>query len=97
MWLKHFAWREDEKKFQDFVTRYWAFSEADISRICVDCHEAIHAIYFTIICRWAHKHGKCKDWTWEQAEALMKALKNRYKLWISGKVRSRKKKSKTIV
>lgn len=85
MWLRHFAWRKGEPRFEQFVLDYWAFHEKDIARLCEDCHTEIHGIYYPIICRWASKKGKCASWTWKQADELIKALTNRFEMWVNNR------------
>lgn len=84
MWLGIWASRRaGEKKWRDFVDRYWDFKEKDCVTLCADHHAEIHQIYDRIIYRdLLVTLRPLAHYTWKQAEMLMDKLENACEEWL---------------
>lgn len=85
MWLGIWSSRRSgEKKFQDFIRRYYEFRKEDIEYLCDRHHAEIHAIYDEIIIEDRKKLGKpLSKYTWAQAELLMDKLEAAFREWLN--------------
>lgn len=85
MFIRQFRKRKKTKRYKEFVARYELFHPDDISLLCGDHHEEIHLRYMNIVYRDIKSNGytALEDYTWEQAEKLMKKLEKEFKEWIA--------------
>lgn len=84
MWLRWFAHKHKTDRYKEYKARYERFEERDIVRLCRRCHQAIHNIYFVTIGHWAKgSNMSLQDWSWRDAERLMKHLKRICKEWLA--------------
>jgi hypothetical protein len=94
MWLRHFGAQSRKKRFKDFKARYESFHKDDVRPLCEICHERIHKVYLRIIRVRMEKDYRARlargraarslsDWSWDEANVLMLALRNRGKQWIA--------------
>lgn len=88
MWLEHFKAKSRTKLYKAFKARYESFNEADVVRLCADCHELIHVIYLQQIKNLVADGGyrKLSEWSWEEARGMMKHLRKVGLMWIEGKL-----------
>lgn len=78
--------RRKERRWQEFVARYYQFLPQDVVRICDSHHAEIHAIYDQIIAEDLARTGqRLEQYTWAQAERLMNKLKAACKEWLKKK------------
>ncbi len=84
MWLYWFKHLKGEPYYDRFYSRYYAFREEDIVRICRPCHKAIHRRYIKVIRKACEESqwSRLSDWTWPEAEALMKKLRKVCATWL---------------
>lgn len=84
MWLRHFADRHRTKKFREFKARYWMFHKEDVTIICAGHHEEIHRRYEAVIDLHFQrsKNKPLYQWTWDEAEQLIKALVAHCDEWL---------------
>lgn len=84
MWLG--VWRRrraGERKYEEFVRRYWDFLKEDIEYLCDRHHAEIHEIYDEIIRRDRNSVGRpLSQYSWVQAETLMDKLESAFFEWI---------------
>ena len=93
MWLRHFAKRCRSKRYKAFKARYESFHPQDIRPLCETCHIKIHRVYLRVIRVWMERDYRKRlnkkrparplsDWSWEEAEELISALRQRGHRWI---------------
>lgn len=82
MWLKHFRHKKRTKKYQSYRLRYYEYRPEDVVELCRPHHTEVHAGYLKIIAKHALRLGRCRDWSWAQAEALMTELRAYCAIWL---------------
>ena len=72
------------KRYTDLCSRYEKFDERDTVRICAWHHAEIHILYDGIILDFKIKINKVlHDFTWEEADFLMRSLRKACYAWES--------------
>lgn len=84
MWLRAFARLAKSKRYKAFLKRYREFHEEDTVELCENHHEEIHFLYGAVIMREIRKRKmrKIKTYTWSEAEAVMKVLRDYCDKWV---------------
>lgn len=78
--------RKSERRWVEFVARYWEFRHEDYIVICPDHHAEIHKIYDQLII--AHKRSlkiSLARYTWDQADDLMNRFEEACRNWLAVK------------
>lgn len=84
LFIRFFAHKQGQKKYEQFRRRYEEFREEDISAICPDHHAEAHWEYRHIIQRHYIKVGRpLSQYTWKEAEELMERFATFYSAWIA--------------
>ena len=83
MFLRHFAARRGQMRYEDFRRRYYEYHPDDCVTICEEHHAEIHKLYLPIIDRECKKLAKpmCR-WSWGEADRLMEKLERACDRWL---------------
>lgn len=91
MFVSQFVHRFSEKRYVEFVKRYYEYREEDTVKICSCHHREIHEIYDEIIAAYCRKRRKAlADFNWTEARELMSLLVARCKKWMKQRTKGSK-------
>lgn len=83
MWVRHFAHKRRRPTYRRYALRYAEFHPQDVVAICSWHHEEIHLLYLSIINKHRDRNlVPLRDWTWEQAHALIDELVDFCDRWL---------------
>lgn len=86
LFVHHFRHKRKSRKYKDFVKRYYEFSKEDIVLVCRDHHGEVHRLYARVIAKHCWKlRLRLRDFTWKQAEILMKDFELEFNEWVARK------------
>lgn len=87
MWLGVWAGRrKGEKKYNDFINRYYEFHPLDCADLCDSHHAEIHKAYDEIIAQDIAELGvPMSKFSWDQAHRLMDKLEKHFWEWVATK------------
>lgn len=82
--------RRGEKKYQNFVARYWRFDPRDWIYLCRYHHEQLHRRYLAMLRKNTKRLRRFPVlWSWAEAEQFMDSLGTLCSKWV--KVPDRRK------
>ena len=84
MWLGIWASRRrGEKRWEEFIARYYKFLPEDVVLICDSHHAEIHSLYDKLITKdRAHTQIAFSKYSWVQAVCLMNKLEQLCNEWL---------------
>lgn len=75
--------RYREKRYKEFVEKYYAFRATDVVDLCEHHHAEVHAVYDKIIQKHKRTTGKhIYRYSWAEASDLMTKLEKAYARWV---------------